>query len=247
MSGYLKNPKKTAVIICDMWDNHWCKGAAARVVEMASRMNDLLNYLRDIGCVIIHCPSDTMTYYKNYPQRKKILELAADGVLNVNETNRLKIENLPPLYVDMKRVECDCGDDKCPQCQPWSKQIETLAIKDTDLIGDNDEVLKALNTMGIEQIIMMGVHTNLCVLHRRFAIKNLITHDYNVVLVRDMTDCMAPSDEPPYINHFDALSVVVSYIEQQLCPTVTSGELMGDGKIFTFAEDKKKHRFDYEK
>ena len=22
------NPKKTALIICDMWDNHWCKGAA---------------------------------------------------------------------------------------------------------------------------------------------------------------------------------------------------------------------------
>ena len=24
-------PKKTALIICDMWDDHWCKSAAGRV------------------------------------------------------------------------------------------------------------------------------------------------------------------------------------------------------------------------
>ena len=168
---------KTALIICDMWDNHWCKGAAARVVEMAPRMNDLLNYMRDNGCVIVHCPSDTMEYYKDYPQRKKILELAENVMLNVNETNRAKIESLPLLYVDMKRVECDCGDadHKCEQRQPWSKQIDTLEIKDIDLIGDNEEVLKAFITLGIEQVLIMGVHTNLCVLHRRFAIKNLLT------------------------------------------------------------------------
>jgi hypothetical protein len=29
------NPRKTAIIICDMWDHHWCKGASERVAEMA--------------------------------------------------------------------------------------------------------------------------------------------------------------------------------------------------------------------
>ncbi len=29
------DPKKTALIICDMWDDHWCKSEAARV-EVAS-------------------------------------------------------------------------------------------------------------------------------------------------------------------------------------------------------------------
>jgi hypothetical protein len=24
------DPKKTAVIVCDMWDDHWCRSAAAR-------------------------------------------------------------------------------------------------------------------------------------------------------------------------------------------------------------------------
>src|SRR5687768_6600837 len=30
---------KTAVVVCDMWDKHWCPGATARVGEMAPRMN----------------------------------------------------------------------------------------------------------------------------------------------------------------------------------------------------------------
>ena len=61
---------KTAVIICDMWDQHWCKAASSRVAEMAPHMNDLVNALRASGVLIIHCPSDTMNYYKDHPARK---------------------------------------------------------------------------------------------------------------------------------------------------------------------------------
>ena len=57
----------TAAVICDMWDQHWCKGATARVAEMAPRMNDLLNALRQRGVLIIHCSSDIMKYYEGTP------------------------------------------------------------------------------------------------------------------------------------------------------------------------------------
>ncbi len=33
------DPRKTALIICDMWDDHWCRGAARRVVELAPVVN----------------------------------------------------------------------------------------------------------------------------------------------------------------------------------------------------------------
>src|SRR4051794_30957909 len=32
--------RQTAVIICDLWDKHWCAGATRRVGEMAPRIND---------------------------------------------------------------------------------------------------------------------------------------------------------------------------------------------------------------
>ena len=28
------DPRRTAVIVCDMWDRHWCKSATARVTTM---------------------------------------------------------------------------------------------------------------------------------------------------------------------------------------------------------------------
>src|SRR5206468_4075485 len=33
---------RTAVLICDMWDDHYCKGAAQRVKVMAPRMNEVV-------------------------------------------------------------------------------------------------------------------------------------------------------------------------------------------------------------
>src|SRR3982750_2130973 len=54
------NPNETAIIICDMWNQHWCKGATERVAEMAPRMNEVVKKAREQGVFIIHAPSETM-------------------------------------------------------------------------------------------------------------------------------------------------------------------------------------------
>src|SRR5262245_27478410 len=51
------DPRKTAIVVCDMWDTHWCAGASRRVAEMAPRMNEVLKKARQQGVFIIHCPS----------------------------------------------------------------------------------------------------------------------------------------------------------------------------------------------
>src|SRR4051812_32741246 len=65
------DPKKTALIICDMWDDHWCKGAASRVVELAPSLNQTVKAARAKGVFIIHAPSSVTAYYKDTPQRKR--------------------------------------------------------------------------------------------------------------------------------------------------------------------------------
>src|SRR3954463_4353392 len=37
--------RKTALIICDLWDKHWCESATRRTGEMAPRINQLANTL----------------------------------------------------------------------------------------------------------------------------------------------------------------------------------------------------------
>src|SRR3954469_4865148 len=64
-------PRHTALIICDMWDDHWCKSAARRVGELAGPMNEMINAARSKGVFVIHAPSTCTDFYKNTPQRKR--------------------------------------------------------------------------------------------------------------------------------------------------------------------------------
>src|SRR5829696_3073099 len=65
------DPKKTAIVICDMWNQHWCKGATERVAEMAPRMNEVVKKARAQGVFIIHAPSETMKFYEGTLARKR--------------------------------------------------------------------------------------------------------------------------------------------------------------------------------
>ena len=231
------NAAKTGTIVCDMWDQHWCANATYRVREMTPRMNEVLHALRNMGCTIAHAPSDTMGYYQDAPQRIRTLELAEGVELPVCPQASQRLEREPPMAVDRDHIECDCEGEKCQCRQAWSRQIPGLNIESPDLIGDNLELLQAFSKLGITNVIMMGVHTNMCVVGRAFGIRNLLRYGFDTVLVRDMTDCRAPQDEAPFFNHYTALDYAVRHIERYLCPTVASGQLIGDGQTFRFAAD----------
>ena len=68
------DPKKTALIICDMWDDHWCKSASKRVAELAGPLNDVVKAARARGVFIIHAPSSVTAFYKDTPQRKRAID-----------------------------------------------------------------------------------------------------------------------------------------------------------------------------
>src|SRR3954469_24685360 len=86
----------TAVIVCDMWDKHWCSGATARVNVIAKQMAPFLEAARKRGIQIIHAPSETMAFYEDMPQRKRMLALA-----KVEPPSPLTLTD-PPLPIDDK-------------------------------------------------------------------------------------------------------------------------------------------------
>jgi len=224
---------KTAVIICDMWDRHWCKSATARVAEMAPRMNEVVNELRSRGALIIHCPSETMDYYKDHPGRA----LALSAPSHPERSPGAAIEE-PPLPVDASDQGCP-DVPQCPGGEPWTHQIESVEIKDGDAIGDGDEALNLIRERGITNVIFMGVHTNMCVLGRPFALRRLAKAGLNLALVRDLTDAMYNPRMKPYVDHFTGTDLVVRHIEKYICPTITSDQIVG-GKPFRFAADRRR-------
>lgn len=230
--------RKTAIVVCDMWDKHWCSSATRRVGEMAPRMNEVLKAARSRGTLIIHCPSGTLDFYKDTPGR----QLAQQAP---------KVETKVPLqgwcHLDPESegpLPIDDSDGGCPEPdktgRAWSRQIETLEIMPGDAITDSAEAYYLMRQRGIENVIVMGVHTNMCVLGRPFGIRQLVRQGLNVVLMRDMTDSMYNPKMRPQVSHIRGTELIVEHIEKYWCPTVTSSDLLG-GPAFRFSEDKRPH------
>ncbi|MHC4238733.1 MAG: ThuA domain-containing protein, partial [Planctomycetota bacterium] len=235
------NPSRTAVIICDMWDKHWCRGATDRVAEMAPRMNEFIEEARAKGMLVVHAPSSTVDYYKDHPARERAqsapqasnLPEGIEGWCRwIDDTEKA---NYP---IDQSDGGCDC-EQKCKGGHPWGKQIGTIEIRGEDAISDSGvEVWNLFEQRRMQNVIILGVHTNMCVLGRPFGLRNMARSGKNVVLVRDLTDTMYNHRMSPYVNHFTGTELIVEHIEKYVCPTITSAQLMG-GPAYRFRNDKR--------
>jgi len=209
---------ETAIIIVDMWNQHWSWGATERVGVMAPRMNQVIKTARDRGITIIHAPSDTMDFYKYHPAR--INTLSAPQV-NPPEP---KPHDDPPQPVDASDGGSDTGEPN--SYKAWYRQHPAIEIEDIDYISDDgQQVYNVFAQKGIKNVIIMGVHTNMCVLGRSFGIKQMVKWGFNVVLVRDLTDAMYNPYKPPYVSHEEGTKLIIEYIEKFWCPTILSSDL----------------------
>ena len=232
-------PENTAAIVCDMWDDHWCKPAARRTAELAVRVNEVVKALRRKGVFIIHAPSGTMEHYEGYPARRRALDApkAANLPDGINRGGRLlKSEDEAEWPVD---VQHGCDGQGKPHAA-WSKQIDTIQIKEEDAITDRaSEMWNLMEARGIENVLFMGVHTNMCVVNRPFGLRNLVRYGKNAVLVHDLTDAMYARRNPPHVSHFRGTELVIEYIEEHICPTTLSSDII-DKPPFRFKNDRRK-------
>jgi nicotinamidase-related amidase len=238
---------KTALVICDMWDDHWCRGAARRVAELAEPVNKLAHWARDRGVLVIHAPSTCVDFYKDTPQRRRAQGAPyAKPTLPLSEATRWGTrwcwpdpKREPELPIDDSDMGCDC-ETKCPIASPWNRQIAAIDIEEPDAISDDgQEIFNLLEQRGIGRVLIAGVHLNMCVLGRSFAIRQMVTIGKQVMLARDLTDTMYCSRMKPFVNHFQGTDLVIEHVERYWCPTFVSADLLG-GPAFRFREDTRK-------
>lgn len=220
-------PTETAIVIVDMWDTHSCRSAAQRVAEMAPHVNRTIAAARDKGVLIIHAPSDCMEYYKDTPQRRRAQEAPPAAASVRFQWNYFNPDREGPLAEKLEKGGCSC--DTPEPCGPpgivWKRQIETIEIDPRDAVtADGQEVYNLLEARGIDNVILMGVHTNRCVLGRPFGIRQMAYLGKNVVLCRDLTDSF--HRDPGH--HFEGLEQIIEHVEKYWCPTITSESLTGE-------------------
>jgi nicotinamidase-related amidase len=208
---------KTAIVICDMWDKHWCTGASRRVDALAERMAPVIDSARSRGILIIHSPSDVMDFYKDAPQRRRMMDAA-----KVAPTTILSLTD-PPLPIDDSDGGCDTPDKFY---KAWTREHARIRIAPEDGVSDNGaEIYSFLRARGVENILIMGVHTNMCVLNRSFAIRQMTKWGMRCVLVRDLTDSMYDPNDRPFVSHDRGTELVIEHIEKYWAPSVASEEL----------------------
>ncbi len=238
------DPQKTAIIVCDMWDQHWCKSAEARVGELVGPVEATLKAARDKGVFIIHAPSTCTDFYKDTPQRKraKAAPFAATPKELATTPRWGTAWNWPDakregvLPIDDSDMGCDCKV-KCVIREAWTRQHAGISIAPQDAITDNgQETWNLLAERGINNVVLCGVHLNMCVLGRPFAIRAMVTQGKTVALIRDLTDTMYNPERPPGVSHFQGTDRVIEHVERFWCPTFLSTDITGQ-PAFRFRGD----------
>ncbi len=235
-------PQKTAIIVCDMWDQNWCKAAVAREIELVPRMNDFLAEARKRGVLIVHAPSDCMKVYEGRPGRQLAQNAPSANLPDFlkRQNSGLDSEKQAKWPIDQSDGGCDCAT-KCTVGRPWRKQIDSVKIADGDAISDSGlEIGNLFAQRGIDNVMLVGVHENMCVIGRSFGLRNMVRLGKNVLLVRDLTDVLYNSRMAPHVSRLRGTDLVTEHIERYVCPTITSSDLLG-GPAFRFQEDKRPH------
>jgi len=229
-STVTRDPWKTALIICDVWDDIYCKGAAGRINELAPFINRIAAAAREKGALVIHAPSGCMAAYEGHPARLRAQSAprAADLPADISQwCDRIPAEERGVYPVD----QADGGCDDVPRCKvvvAYSRENPAIEIKDEDAISDSGvEIWSLLAARGIEHVMLAGVHLNMCVLGRPFGLRNLVKNGKDAVLIRDLTDTMYNSRSWPHVPHAEGTERVVEHVEKYVCPTILSTSITG--------------------
>lgn len=250
----LWDANKTAIIVCDMWNLHHCLNATRRGAEMAPRMNRFIKKARSRGAVIIHAPSSCMEAYQGHPARLHAVDTPRSESLPEeigSWCHQIPSEEQGEYPID----QSDGGEDDDPMehvqwaknleamgldpRKPWSSQTDKLDIESEDYISDKgDEIWSILEQQGRTHVLLVGVHTNMCVLGRPFGLRQMAKNGKRVALVRDLTDTMYNPLRAPFVSHFTGTDLIVEHIEKWICPTITSDQVLG-GRPFVFESDQR--------
>lgn len=244
-------PKETAIIVCDMWDRHHCLNAVRRETELAPRVDQFLEKARAQGVFIIHAPSSCMAFYEGQPGR--VLAQSAPQAPNLPKDIGSWCKQLPlEAQVEYPLDQSDSEDDDPAEHAkwaeeltklglnpkaPWKRQTKAIEIREGDAITDSGvEIWNLLEARGIRNVMLTGVHVNMCVSGRPFGLRQLGKNGKNVVLVRDLTDSMYNPKQRPFVDHYRGTALYIEYVEKYLAPTITSDQLLG-GQPFRFSAE----------
>ncbi len=214
MSNTLQN---TVLLICDVWDNHYCADLRRRTESLVKRINSFAKIVRKHGGRVLHCPSETVdSYYSSWPQRKAMKRFPK--VLSRVHNKIWEVETpLDTTYTT------GCPDiPTCAVHTDYTKQHEGIEILPEDLISDDAQEIYNLVKHKPTNVLMAGTALNMCLLGRPFGIQALVKWRVPVQVVADLVEVFYSSWEPPFITIEEAKWYTLGFIRAKWCDVTTT-------------------------
>ncbi|MDR2120588.1 MAG: NPCBM/NEW2 domain-containing protein [Tannerella sp.] len=224
------NPKKTAIIVVDMWNFHWCMTASERVSAMVPRMNGVLSIARELGMQIVWNPSDVVTAYSGYPQYERAVAVEHRQAPQIRQ----------PLSAKFTAPQgaCMCGAGiHCIVNYGWDAMHPDLVIGDNDLFSSStDEIYTLLSERGITDIIYMGVHTNMCVFGKPGAMSSMWSAGFHCMLARDLNDGFSTYDPDKNYTPDTGTAEIDENLQQAGIPNINMGDNFREAGLWKSAD-----------
>ena len=209
---------RVGVLVIGMWSGHQCLVADRILHELSPKVDSFLKVCRSKNMKVIFGSSSLTKLPKYAPLRKNMKGLSFAKLVD-------RGLSFPPIPFD----DSDGGvNEKNPNFKRDEVDLHpAIEVCDTDAMSDNSkEILNYLYHHDIKLLLVVGVHTNMCVLDRPYGIKNLARYGFPMALVRDLTDPMVKPDGVKVKDRDHAKEMIVKYIEQYFCPSVDSRDLI---------------------
>jgi type 1 glutamine amidotransferase/nicotinamidase-related amidase len=236
-------PARTAVVVVDMWDRHWCETFTARVGNLAPQMNRTLEACRKLGIQVVFAPSDVVDFYKDFPQRKAMQAIPQFAERQLGAFSPIAM----PLPID----NCECGPSRpCRPAKVWTRQCADLVIAGKDLIGDGNngrELLNFCQQRRVDTLLYMGVSGRMCSLGQSCGILNMKRHGIQPIVVGDLVTAITangigPNGKPDRnFTPAKGSAIVVQHMEQHLAPSIRSRQLIALAGLDPHAGDVRPH------
>jgi len=209
---------KTAIVVVDMFDVHWCKTFTLWADDLAPRLDMALKAFRERGVQIIFMADGAQEKYSDAPQ---YFRMYAYPHLPDNLSFPYTLH--PAIPGRWPTSGCVCPEGTCNVKHNWNRIHPALTIESVDLIGEWGDVLhNACHARGFTHLLYCGVATNWCVLDSRtFSMVPMIDLGYHVVLLRDLTEAFVAGT-----CREEGLHLSVEYTERFIAPTALAGQLL---------------------
>ena len=173
------DPRKTGIVIVDMWNYHWCMTWTDQAGGMSYRMNKALEGVRKLGMPIFWGPTDTAPAFIDWPQRQRAMAVPYVEVPKVRNINcRWTVETGP----------CLCGPGiACQVNYGMDAMDDRLVIADSDLVVSGTQELYSLcKARGINRLIFFGGATNICLTGKDIGLGPMYTAGLDCCFARDL-------------------------------------------------------------